>query len=295
MSEREPWWYRAMPAQRIAVLRCLVGGYALIYLVARLPHLTGVTRFDHGQFRPVGPVSLLGDPLPHVAVWLVALTAVLFGCAFVLGWRFRTTGPIFGVLLLWVISYRNSWGMVFHTENLLVVHVLVLGLASSADAYALDSPPRASPVDGRYGWPVRLLCAVTVATYVLAGIAKLKAGGLEWVTSDTLRNFVAYDNLRKAELGASYSTLGAFAVRYDWLFPPLAGLSLLVELGAPVALLGRRIGMAWCALAWSFHLGVLVMMAILFHYPLLGVAYASFFPVETLGERIHGFVRRARA
>src|SRR5690606_19115262 len=101
-------------------------------------------------------------------------------------------------------------------------------------------------------------------------------------------------NLRKAELGASYSIIGAFAVRYDWIFPPLAGLSLLIELGAPVALFGRRIGMIWCALAWSFHFGVLVIMAILFHYPLLGVAYASFFPVERIGDRVERAVRRAR-
>ena len=66
---------------------------------------------------------------------------------------------------------------------------------------------------------------------------------------------------------------------------PLAAVSLVAELGAPLALLHPRVGRWWCALAWSFHAGVVVMMAIVFHYPLAGVAYASFFRVEALAER----------
>jgi hypothetical protein len=58
-----------------------------------------------------------------------------------------------------------------------------------------------------------------------------------------------------------------------------------VELGAPVALLGRRIAAAWAALAWSFHLGVLALMAIAFPYPLLGVAFLPFFRAERLRRR----------
>ena len=63
-----------------------------------------------------------------------------------------------------------------------------------------------------------------------------------------------------------------FMVRYDWLFPPLAAVSLIVELGSPLALLHRRIAYVWCAVAWSFHVGVLAVMWIVFHYPLLGLA-----------------------
>jgi hypothetical protein len=130
------------------------------------------------------------------------------------------------------------------------------------------------------------MCALTVATYFIAGVAKLEHAGLEWVTSDTLRNYVAYDNVRKAELGAGYSFIGAFLVRYDALFPPIAAVSLALELGAPVALLHRRLAAWWAAGAWSFHVGVLVIMAIVFHYPLLGFAYLPFFRVDRALERL---------
>lgn len=285
-------WYTPTPPERLAMLRWLIGGCAFFYLLVRFGHLVGVASFPARQFHPVGPVGLLAAPLPAFLAVALVVAAVVLGLCFVTGWRFRVTGPLFAVVLLWVTSYRNSWGMVFHTENLMVLHVLVLGLAPSADVLSLDHREEHGEPHGRYGWAIHLLCAVTVATYVIAGVAKLKHAGIDWVTTDTLRNFVAYDNIRKAELGAGYSLIGVFAARYDALFPPLAALSLGVELGAPLALLHRRLATWWSALAWSFHAGVLLIMAIVFHYPLLGLAYAPFFRVERIYHAVRRWPRR---
>jgi hypothetical protein len=287
-SAFERWWHAPAPARRLAMLRILVGGYALAYLLVRFGHLVGVSGMSAQQWKPVGPVALLAAPLPTAVVVTSAVLAALLGAAFVAGLRFRITGPAFAVALLWVTSYRNSWSMVFHTENLLVLHVLVLGLSPAADALSLDArgrPPVDDAARARYGWAVRLLCAVTVTTYFIAGWSKLQNAGLGWVTSDTLRVYVAYDNLRKLELGAGYSWLGTMLAGHGWLFPPMAAMSLVVELAAPLVLLHPRVGRWWCVGAWSFHAGVLVLMAIVFHYPLSGVAYASFFPVEALHDR----------
>jgi hypothetical protein len=278
-------WFAPAPALRLATLRFLIGGYAFFYLLGRIPALTGVVRYGPAQFHPVGPVHLLEHPLPGaLAIGLVVLSIAL-GAAFFVGWRFKITGPAFAVVFLWVLSYRNSWGMVFHTENLMVLHVWVLGFSRAADALSVDARGRARPDDSpRYGWPIRTMCAATAIAYFIAGYAKVHAAGFDWAFDDTLRSLVAYDNVRKIELGDMHSVLGGFLVGYDWLFPPLALVSLLLELGAPAALLGRRVGVVWSALAWSFHLGVLLMMFILFHYQLFGFAYAPFFRVEKLSE-----------
>ena len=92
--------------------------------------------------------------------------------------------------------------------------------------------------------------------------------------------------MRKALLGDRHSPLGAHLVRYGWVFPPLAFASMVVELGAPLALLHARTRRAWVAAAWLFHLGVLALMAILFIYPLTGIAYASFGHPEELWQRV---------
>ena len=111
--------------------------------------------------------------------------------------------------------------------------------------------PAPSEPDGRYGWAIQLMCLLTVLTYFIAGQTKLRNAGFDWVTTDSLRNFIAYDNLRKAELGDSYSFIGAALVAHGWLFKPLAAFTLAVELGAPLAMLGGRIAKLWALSAMA--------------------------------------------
>lgn len=280
-------WYRpAWPPERLAALRILLGTFAAAYLAIRLPNLLGLSNL--GGFAPVGIAALLPAPLPPALVVAQALLALALALAFALGLWFRVTGPAFALALLWVLTYRNAWGMVFHTENLLVIHVLALGCSRAADAWSLDArrarrrglpPPVPSAI---YGWPVRLLALLTVTSYCIAGIAKLRLSGLGWATSDLLRNYIAYDNLRKLLLADWYSPFGAWLVGHAWIFPPLATASLLLELLAPLALFGPRLARAWSFLLWAFHLGVWAIMAIFFPYPIFGLAFAPLFPVERL-------------
>jgi hypothetical protein len=143
---------------------------------------------------------------------------------------------------------------------------------------------------------------LTATCYVLAGLAKLKLAGPVWLEGDLLRAQVAYDNLRKIELGSSYATLGAALVHYAAPFLVLAVLTVALELGAPVALLGRRIAAVWAVAAWSFHIGVEALMAIPFPYQLSFVAYAAFFDVErgfdfvrARGVRLLGYLRAGKS
>jgi uncharacterized membrane protein YphA (DoxX/SURF4 family) len=293
VSRASTWFAEPAPAQRLAALRIVLGAAAWIYAAARFPDLIGVARLPTWQFKPVGPVTLLGAPLPSALVVVLAVATLVVGIGFVIGMRWRITGPTFAALLLWVVSYRNSWGMVFHTENLMVLHVAVLAASRAADTWSIDARRAPTPEpSARYGAPIRVLAVVTLVTYFIAGYSKLANAGLAWITSDTLCNYVAYDNLRKAELGDMYSPLGAAMVRNPGLFPPLAAFSLLVEVGAPLVVIHRRLGQLWCVAAWSFHLGVLATMWIVFHYPLLGLAYAPFFAIERPLARLGAKLRR---
>lgn len=276
-------FYAPLEPARLATLRVLTGAFAVIYFTVRAPVMASFRTFSDARFAPVGLASFLDAPLPAWAVLALYLAAIGFGIAFTLGVWFRLTGPAFALLALWVTSYRNSWGMIFHTDNLLVVHLLVLALADSAAALSLDArgkPP--APPHGRFGWPVRLMSAVTVLVYLLAGVAKLKASGLPWMEGEILRNYIAYDAVRKAQVGSVYSPLGAFLVQYAWPFPFIGALTVALELFGPLTLLHRRAAQLWVAGVYAFHLGVLLSMAIAFPYPLAGVAFASFFAAERI-------------
>jgi hypothetical protein len=185
---------------------------------------------------------------------------------------------------------------VIHTEHLVAVHLLVLGFAPAAAAWAWSRRRRPAPPPGReYGWPVQVMALVTVVAYVLAGIAKLRNGGGDWLVGDVLRNQVAFDNLRKELLGAWHSPVGGWVVQFAWLFPPLAVATVVVELGAPVAFLGGRWRTAWVLAAWAFHVGIALLMWISFPYQLLGLAYAPFFRVERLGPAVRARIGRVPA
>jgi hypothetical protein len=226
----------------------------------------------------------------------VALTAIA-AVPFVLGWRFRIVGPLFAALLLWTLSYRNSWGMIFHTENLLVLHVMVLAVAPAARAWSLDArrAGAGAPSPGReYGWPLMLMSAITVLAYLLAGIAKLRYGGDAWLAGDVLRDTIAVDSLRKIVLGSTHSPLAAPLLSQAWLFAVLAWFTLVVEIGAPLALIGRRVALVWIVAILGFHYGILALMAIGFPYPMSGIAFASMLRVERLGDWVGRRWRRWR-
>jgi hypothetical protein len=269
----------------LGAIRLAVVGYALIYLVVRAPHLVSYRDRPAAGFDPVGVVALVLDgPLGSTAVVLLVLAAIIAAVPALMGWRWSVTGPVFAVLLTWVLTYRNSWGVVLHTENLMVLHVVVLALSPAAAAWAIDR--QAGPaIEERARWAVRALAVATVLTYVVAGIAKLRNGGWDWVTGDVLRSQVAHDNLRKHLLGDPHSPFGGWLAGIAWLWPLLAALTQIVELAAPVALISRRSGLIWSGMAWSFHVAILGLMAILFPYQLLGVAFAPFLP---LGEWLEG-------
>lgn len=282
------WFFRPAPPRRLGVARLLLGGYTLVYLAKRWRLITRTAAGKRRNFQPIGVARPLPQPLPLPAV--KALTIANYGAtaAFTVGLGHRVTGPLHAGLTLWTITYRNSWSMVFHNDNLLVLHGLILGVAPAADAVSIDAwRRRRTPAPSwRFGWPLQLANAVTVATYALAGIAKLRGSlGWRWCRGSSLRYQVAVDGIRKYALdGKPPAANPAVELLERWprAWQLVAIGSLALEIGAPLALVNRRIGRLWALAAWSMHVGIKAIMRITFRYQLAGVAFAPFFDVERL-------------
>lgn len=288
MGRIDAWLFAAAPARRLAAVRMLVGTYLFVYLVIRADYLRDLARLPSTRFDPVGPLGFLDSPLDTGIVDILIVATLAATAAFTTGSWYRVAGPLTAVTALTLTTYGQSWGQVFHTENLVVLHVVVLAVAPAADAWSYDArrSPVTKPPEAGYGWALQLATAVTVATYVLAGIAKLRNGGFDWLGGDVLRNLVAHDNLRKILLDEPHSPFGGWLVSYGWVFPLFAIATLVVELGAPAALFGGRWRTGWIVAAWGFHLAVLALMAVFFPYPLFGVAFASMLRAERFIEAI---------
>jgi hypothetical protein len=285
-SRRLPVVDAVAPPERLAMLRILTGVFAVAYLLARLPVFLQLGDRRSG-FDGVGLARLLDRPVEGSVVDAVVVATLLSGVGFVLGWRFRVTGPLFAVGMLALGSYRGSWGQLLHFENLMVLYLLIIALAPAADAWSLDARRREDRPDDpgesvSYGFPIALAGLVLVITYVIAGLAKLRYGGLDWVFGDTLRNHVAYAAARLDLLGGSPSPWAGWAVRLDGVWPFVAAATIVIELGAPLVLLGGRIRTLWVLAAWLMHLGILVFMLIGFPFPLFFVAFAPLYRVERL-------------
>jgi hypothetical protein len=278
------FFYPVAPPERVAALRLVVGAFSCCFLAVRFTSFTSLGRMAR-ELAPVGPLFWMREPLSPAVLTAVAALTLLLSVGFLLGVRYRVVGPAFALLLLFLTTYRSSFGMKFHTENLLLLQVAVLALSPAADAVSLDARGKARRAPhGRYGWGPRAAGMLMAVTYVLAGVAKIRLGGDGWLSGEILQAQIAYDNLRKIELGSIHSPLGVALVPHVGLLAVLAWLTLGVELGAPLALRGGRTALVWSVFSWGFHFAVLATMAIAFAYPLSGVPYLAFFRAERLLE-----------
>ncbi len=273
--------YAPVSAARPGLLRAANGMYTAYYLARRVKTFRQVHRTDSELFQPVGPARVLRKPLPPLVADAVYYAAMASNVAFTLGIKHRVVGPVNSTLMLWTLSYRNSWSMIFHNDNNLVLHTGVLGLTSSADAVAVGAPSTSPTPAWKYAVPVRLIQLVTATNYFLAGLAKVAGPlGWKWADGEVLRRQVAADGLRKELLGSKAAGLGIRLYRQTGLFKVMAVSSLVVELAAPVVLLDRRAAKVWAISAFGMHWGIFFIMGIRFRHNMSGVLYLPYFPIE---------------
>ncbi len=284
-------WFAPLPAARLGLLRVFIGIYSVWYIWTRRKLILGFANKDLDLYEPVGVLRLLPIPPDAVSVEWLVLATVFMGMMYILGIAFRYSGPAFALLLLVTLCYRNSWSMIYHMHNSLVIHVAIIGLSRSADGFSVDSwllssSQRKSVLSSYawdYGWPIRLICAVTAATYFLAGFAKVVGpDGLAWASGESLRAQIAVDSIRKEVLEGGAMPMAYFLYDQIWLFAIMGIGTFLLELGAPWFALHRYSGRLWAILTFFMHWGIYLIMGIKFRYHMSFIIFLSFFPLEAL-------------
>jgi hypothetical protein len=279
------WW--RVPAERLGWLRVVVGSSVIWHLSSSLGTYSRVAQSPPNMFKGVGVTTLLdGAIAPELFMGLTWATLAL-SVLVVLGWRTRVVAPIWAATLLFVLTYRTSWVQIYHSDNLMALQAIVLALAPAAGAsVSLDA--RAGRNQGRepweFAWPIVLMCAVTLLAYMIAGASKIAgSAGWEWAWGTTLRDQIAYNAINKELLGGAPDAAARWAYDHPYLLRPGSVLALVLEAGAPFALLHRRLGKLWALGAFGMHWGIYHLMGIAFTYPLYGWAFAAFFDLERGG------------
>lgn len=279
-------WFAPVAPERLATIRMATGGFSLWYLLSRFDMLQRAAK-NSDAFEPIGVLAWMEEPLKASLFWWLYILLIGLNICYIIGLQFKVTGPAFAILALLFFTYRNSWSMIYHNRNALVLHIIIMGVVASADAWSWDAwrkkQKNTNTINShwRYGWPIMLLSAVTVASYFLSGIAKVAGDlALDWANGSAMRSQIAVDALRKSILGAETSPLFIFFYKYTWLFLGMGIFTFIIELGAPLALFRSRWGKVWALLTLGMHWGIFAIMGIRFHYQMSGLIFLSFFEPE---------------
>lgn len=290
------WLFSAAPAERLGALRVLTCGFVVVYLIATVGEFDRLGSRDRSEFEPIGVISMFDAPFASSIIWLIFATAIVSGITATIGAWFRLSGPLFaGVTLLWV-SYHSSFGQLLHFEHLFTIHLLILAVFPASDAWSFDARRSKGAVPGpsaRYGWPISLMALATAITYVIAGIAKLRIGGLAWLDGSTLQNHIAFAATRANLLGSIEPPFAQFFIDQSWLLAPAAIGTVVIELAAPVALFGRLPKRFWVASAIILHTLTAATMLVWFPYQSLGFAFLAYFEPEKLRKQRPGKLDQA--
>jgi hypothetical protein len=273
------WLFAPVPKGRIAAFRTLVYLFVAADLVIFTPWVRHHADTPGELYQPllVGRVLPLPTPsaaLVHTVFWLLLVTALAAATGRaprLLGWT------VFALYFEWMIV-AMSYGKVDHDRVGLLVALAALATVRRA-RHGDPEPTEAG------GWALRVTQIAVVCTYFLAAWAKLRFGGVDWVTSSVLARAIVRRGTDLADLIAG--------VPYLLIVAQLGIVAF--ELASPVIfVLNERWRHRMVAFFSTFHLATFATITISFAPHL--VAMASFLPLEKVRPVVwaRGFTVRRR-
>ena len=262
---------------------CRAGFFASFYVLflTRID-LRWYALFPPEFYQPRGFFAWLSLPMPTWGAmgWLVTAFEISVMLAAVgLLCRLATLSAF--VIGLYVLGLQFNYGYLHWAHAIVLIVMGILALSPCGDALSLDALLRwfirgqAADRGGQYRWPIQLVRLVFVTVFLAAGLAKLREAGLDWVLSDTLRNyFLENQYVFRLEGARGWNHLLA-----DWLIarPGLCkGLAigvLTVELSAPATLFSRRARRGLIPLLFLFQVGNALLLYQDFLFAYLGLYF----------------------
>lgn len=222
--------------------------------------------------------------LKWTAVALLALAA--------LGIRTRLVVPLAAFAYYLVAGILRQYAWFYHTGLVPLYVLIVLSFAPCGDGFSVDAwlaqrrgRPLADPCPAPvYGW-ARWACWFAIAMpYFLAGLSKLRFGGLEWWTPLNMSNILVHTSVDRAYFDFDG---GIWLLRHAplWVFGALGLAAVAAEVGYISVLFSRRARMIFPVVTALMHVGILFLQNIPF-FDLIPIQLA-FFEVERLWTRRH--------
>jgi hypothetical protein len=255
-NRAERWIFAAGTPERLAALR--IGLCAV--LTWRLTR--GVFVDLAGQpadlSRPRSFMNLFSSQPDRGLVLAAQIGGIAAGALATVGLFARATLPVAWAAGMLLNGMVTSNGKIMHNDVLLLLCLVPLLIAPTADAWSLDAlrKGREGSASVRYGWPVRTALLVVVGAYFFTGFAKLATAGPAWATSSNMR-WVLY---LSSDSQASPNPFALFVADRAWLAHLVAAATMLLELSFPVILWRPRLRLAYALGAAGLHGGIWLAM-----------------------------------
>lgn len=269
--------------RQLGLVRILFFSCQFLFM-ARGPFFSMWSEVPVALWYPNGLMSLIADPalvqsyLPTlVTFWKVSFLFVILG----LGYKY--VAPLNVLAGFFIVNFSHSFGSQIHIYLPIVLASLPLAFSPAGAKYSLDSlilkNRMATPNEKAVKLTLFNMRLVFCVVYFSAGLSKILRGGLSWVTGDSLRNYLISAPLNYPEGYHIGKELAWNIALYDWpiLCRVLAGLTLILELSAPLALLGRgySVVIITCLMIFQISIYLTVLVNFISYLPL----YVVWIPV----------------
>jgi hypothetical protein len=263
MSRYSRFMTTPVPLGRVAAFRTVVYLFVALDLVWFTPWVRSHAAIPGVFYQPLlaGRILHLPTPTPLLVngiFWTLiplALAAATGRAPRLLGWA------VFALYFEWMII-AMSYGKVDHDRFGLLIALAVLptaGRARHGDATTTE----------RGGWALRMVQLAVVATYFFSSWAKLRFGGVGWLTSATLERAIIRRGTALTDLLTSN----------HWILVAAQFGIVAFELSSPVVFfVGPKIRYWIIAYFYLFH--VMVMATITISFAPHQAAMTSFLPLE---------------
>lgn len=192
------------------------------------------------------------------------------------------------LMILWffaVIGFGGRWPLLFtgiilfvhwglfkaasgttHTWHLPLYSILIMGFFTRPGPMTLDGlcsryfrgyPFLVKSAGIWEGFAIKLVLCCTAYVLFAGGIAKLRYGGMDWLSGDSLRYFLKEMPVIKGDIG---HLLSNFLHKNPFMIRVLSVWTLLVELTAPLILFFPRFRSPFVMNTWAFHIGIYLLM-----------------------------------
>lgn len=223
-------------------------------------HFARFSALPASLWDPVTLFSMVETPIFSFSIALILNKLLLF-FIFTSSVGFFTRSSTFVVALLYfvLVGSVQSFGYPTPDDLPLVLVALIFPFCSCGDSLSIDavirrwlakqvstkdvSNVRANPqTSDMYQWPIKLVQILFCLVFWSAGLSKLRNAGLNWITTDTVRNMILVAHTYRNDFlePTRGMIFPIFIARYALMCKILATFTLALELVAPLALFVKR-------------------------------------------------------